>query len=92
MSSVHLAQALNNTKNEYLLKYTWKKINEIKQEIINEMPILQKDKNILRKKLKEYKYVIDLEELKEGSFIRWIPLKSEGYYLTNGGFLIEVIF
>ena len=65
MSSVHLAQALNNTKNEYLLKYTWKKINEIKQEIINEMPILQKDKNILRKKLKEYKYVIDLEELIE---------------------------
>lgn len=92
MSSIELTKALENTKNEYLLKYTLKKINEIKQEVINELPIIQKDKTILKKKLKEYKYVVDLEELKEGSYIRWISLKQEDYYLTNGGFIIEVIF
>ena len=92
MDSHELTKALENTKNEYLLKYTLKKINEIKQEVINELPIFQKDKTILKKKLKEYKYVVDLEELKEGSYIRWISLKKEEYYLTNGGFIIEVIF
>jgi len=92
MNSIELTKALENTKNEYLLKYTLTKINEIKQEVINGLPISQKDKNIFKKKLKDYKYVIDLEELKEGSFIRWISLKKEDYYLTNGGFIIEVIF
>jgi hypothetical protein len=92
MSSIHLTKAFENSKNEYLLKYTLKKINEIKQEVINELPIFQKDKTILKKKLKDYKYVIDLEELKEGSYIRWIPLINKDYYLTNGGFIIEVNF
>jgi hypothetical protein len=92
MSSIELTKALENTKNEYLLKYTLTKINEIKQKVINELPIFQKDKTTLKKKLKNYKYVVDLEELKEGSYIRWISLKNEDYYLTNGGFIIEVIF
>ena len=92
MNSIELTKALENTKNEYLLKYTLKKINEIKQNIINDLPIFQKDKTILKKKLKDYKYVIDLEELKEGSYIRWIPLINKDYYLTNGGFIIEVNF
>lgn len=92
MSSIELTKALENTKNEYLLKYTLKKITEIKLVVINELPIIQKNKTILKKKLKDYKYVVDLEELKEGSFIRWISLKNEKYYLTNGGFIIEVNF
>ena len=92
MNSIELTKALENTKNEYLLKYTLKKINEIKQNIIHDLPIFQKNKILLKKKLKDYKYVIDLEELKEGSYIRWISLKNEDYYLTNGGFIVEVIF
>ena len=92
MNSIELTKALENTKNEYLLKYTLKKINEIKQNVIHDLPIFQKNKILLKKKLKDYKYVIDLEELKEGSYIRWISLKNEDYYLTNGGFIIEVIF
>jgi len=92
MSTIEITKALENTKNEYLLKYTSKKINEIKQEVISNLEISQKEKNILKKKLKDYKYVVDLEELKEGSFIRWISFKKEDYYLTNGGFLIEVTF
>jgi len=92
MSTIEITKALENTKNEYLLKYTSKKINEIKQEVISNLEISQKEKNILKKKLKDYKYVVDLEELKEGSFIRWISFKKEDYYLTNGAFLIEVTF
>jgi hypothetical protein len=92
MDSIELKNALENSKNEYLLKYTLQKINDIKQHVINELPILQKNKNSLKKKLKDYKYVIDLEELKEGSFIRWITQKNDDYYLTNGGFIVEVIF
>jgi|LauGreSuBDMM15SN_2_FD.fasta_scaffold00764_7 hypothetical protein len=92
MDSIELKNALENSKNEYLLKYTLQKINDIKLHVINELPILQKNKNSLKKKLKDYKYVIDLEELKEGSFIRWITQKNEDYYLTNGGFIVEVIF
>lgn len=92
MSSIELTKALENSKNEYLLKYTLKKITEIKLVVINDLPIFQKDKTILKKKLKDYKYVVDLEELKEGSYIRWISLKNDNYYLTNGGFIIEVNF
>ena len=87
-----LLKALQNEKNEELLKYNFKKINEIKNTVITNLPIYKKDKDSLKKKLKEYRYIGDLEDLKEGSYIRWIPLEKEDFFLTLGGFVVEVSF
>ena len=92
MSSQDLLKALQNEKNEDLFKYTIKKINEIKNKVITNLPIYKKDKDKLKKKLKDYRYIGDLEDLKEGSYIRWIPLEKEEYFLTIGGFVVEVNF
>jgi len=87
-----LLKALQNEKNEELLKYNFKKINEIKNTVITNLPIYKKDKDVLNKKLKDYRYIGDLEDLKEGSYIRWISLEKEEYFLTIGGFVVEVNF
>jgi hypothetical protein len=47
----------------------------------------------LHKKLKGYRYINDLKDLKYGSYIRWISLKNpEKIYLTNGGIMCDVLF
>jgi hypothetical protein len=87
-----LLKALQNEKNEELLKYNFKKINEIKNTVITNLPLYKKDKDLLKKKLKDYRYIGDLEDLKEGSYVRWIPLEKEEHFLTIGGFVLEVNF
>ena len=49
MSSQDLLKALQNEKNEDLFKYTIKKINDIKNKVITNLPIYKKDKDLLKK-------------------------------------------
>jgi hypothetical protein len=42
------------------------------------------------KKLQDYLYVDELDHLKEGAYIRWIPINDpNNIYLTQGGILCE---
>jgi hypothetical protein len=86
-----LYKALHDHKNSSLLKYTLKKIQEIKKLVINDLPITKKEKTDYLKDLKEYRYISDLEEIKEGSYIRWFNEKNIAY-LTLGGFIINTTF
>jgi hypothetical protein len=43
------------------------------------------------KKLKEYKYVDEMNELKYGAYIRWIPIEDPtNIYLTQGALFCEM--
>ena len=71
-----LYKALDDESNETLLNFTTKKIVEMNLKIINE---LQLERNValeIMTKIKGYKYVDELSDLKYGAYIRWIPIND----------------
>ena len=74
-----LLTALDNENNENIINFTSEKILTMNLNILKELHL---DVNITMdylKKLKGYKYVDELNELKLGSFIRWIPITNPEY-------------
>ena len=88
----YLKTSLDNENNESIFDLTNSIIKERKEEIINELPITKKMKNEFIKKLKEYRYIDELQEFHIGCYIRWIKLDNpeEELKLTNGAILISI--
>jgi hypothetical protein len=85
-----LLSALDNDNNNRLINLTKSKINNMKIEILNELYLSQNEINDYMKKLQDYLYVDELDHLKEGAYIRWIPINDpNNIYLTQGGILCE---
>ena len=78
-----LEKALDNTKNESIMSFTTKKITELNYKILQELNLDNKTTMEYLKKLKDYKYVDELPELKHGGFIRWIPINNSNYLPLN---------
>lgn len=78
-----LMSALDNENNDIIMNLTSAKIQETIFNILKELHL---DKKILIdyfKKLKGYRYVDELNELKYGGFIRWIPLTDPTFLPLN---------
>ena len=86
-----LLYALENDDNESIMNLTTKKIMEMNLNILKE---LQLDKTLTLdylKKLKGYKYIDEINELKYGSFVRWIPISDPNYLpLHHCGIICEI--
>ncbi len=74
-----LLSALENDNNESIMNLTTKKINEMNFNIIRELHLPKHTSLEYLKKLKGYRYVDEISELKHGSFIRWIPIIDPNY-------------
>jgi hypothetical protein len=61
---------------------TYRKINGLKHKILSKTTVDPK-------KLKEYRYVDELHELKIGGYVRWINVENLGK-LMNGGFVVQI--
>lgn len=86
-----LLKALDNEDNSKFLNLNTKKITEMKQEILNELHLSKEEIKNIMQKLKEYAYVDEMNELRYGAFIRWIPIKDpDNIFLTPGGILCEI--
>jgi len=86
-----LNKALDNEENEYLINLTTKKINGMKREIIQELELSKELEKDYLKKLKEYRYIDEMNELKIGSFVRWIPITDpDDIHLTKGGIVCDL--
>jgi hypothetical protein len=86
-----LLKALDDESNETLLNFTSDKIREMNSNILNELHLSKKDTLELLGKLKEYKYVDEMNELKYGAYIRWIPIEDpKDIYLTKGALFCEM--
>ena len=72
----NLLQALDDDRNENLLDLNTKKKNSIIIKILNELNLTNYEINNLFNKLKEYKYIDEINELKHGSYIRYINLED----------------
>jgi len=86
-----LLKALDDEKNESLINFTTDKIKEMNLNILKELKLPKSETLSLLKKLKDYKYVDEMNELKYGTFIRWIPLEDpENIHLTQGAIFCEM--
>jgi hypothetical protein len=86
-----LLKALDDESNENLFNLTTKKILEMNLQILKELELDRNETLELLKKLKEYKYVDEMSDLKYGTYLRWIPISNpENIELTKGAIFCEL--
>ena len=85
-----LLKALDDDSNEQLLNFTSKQITEMNLKIINELQLERKEALDIMRKIKGYKYVDDLNDLKYGTYLRWIPIVDpNNIFITKGALFCE---
>ena len=80
-----LLNALENEKNEKIMNYTSKKIKNMNITILKELHLSKEQLLDTIDKLKEYVYVDELNDLREGTYIRWIDLKDPNHLVLSKG-------
>ena len=86
-----LLKALDDETNENLLDFTTKKLREMTLNILKELHLPKNDTLDIFQKLKHYKYVDEMNDLKYGTYIRWIPIEDpNNIYLTKGALFCEM--
>jgi hypothetical protein len=91
MDTNKLLKALDDESNETLMNFTTKKIREMNLKILKELGLPKKELIDIFNKLKDYKYVDEMNELKYGTFLRWIPIEDPtNIHLTKGAIFCEM--
>ena len=86
-----LLKALDDETNETLFNFTSEKIREMTLKILKELHLSKKETIDMFNKLRNYKYVDEMNDLKYGTFIRWIPIENpENIHLTKGAIFCEM--
>lgn len=86
-----LLKALDDESNENLLNFTTEKMKEMNLNILKELNFSKKDTTEILQKLNEYKYVDEMNDLKYGTYIRWIPIEDPtNIFLTKGAIFCEL--
>jgi len=90
MNIPKLLKALENENNENLMNFTTIKLREMNQRVLKELPLTKTQYNDFVKKLADYKFIDELNDLKEGAYIRWINISNpEKMVLTKGSIFCE---
>ena len=85
-----LLTALDNEKNEKIMNYSTKKIKQMNFDILKELHLSKEQTHLILDKLLDYVYVDELNDLREGTYLRWIDLKDPGRLeLSRGGIFCE---
>jgi hypothetical protein len=88
-----LVKALDNDNNQNIVdnELDYKKINQAKNDILQQLQLSRDSLKIMHKQLKAYRYIDSMEEVRYGSYIRWIKLNNpENIKLTNGGIVVDI--
>lgn len=88
-----LLHALDNEDNADIIKNDNEKINKDKNDILQKLQLSREMIKTLHQKLKQYRYVDNLDSVRYGSYIRWISIKNpdpELIKLTNGGIICNI--
>ena len=86
-------EIINELDDKQLLHLTSGKIKELKNNILQKLYLSREELLSYHKKLKDYRFIDELDELKMGSYIRWFNLnniKNDNISLTNGGIIIDL--
>ena len=91
MNNSELLKALDNENNKNIINLSSEKIENDKNDIIEQLFLSNQIKKEMKTKLKEYIYIDDLSNIKIGSYIRWINLQNpNSIKLTNGGLICDI--
>jgi len=83
--------ALDNDNNESIINLTTKKIMEVNLKILKELHLDKPVTLNYLKKIKGYRYVDEINDLKYGAFIKWIPISNPNYLpLHHCGIICEI--
>ena len=86
-----LLKALDNENNEKIMNETLSSIKAKKNDILQQLGLRKDSLKTLHKKLKNYKYCENVNDLDFGRYIRWISLRNpEQLKLTNGGIICDL--
>ena len=86
-----LLLALEDEANESLMNFNSKKINSMNNDVISELNFDKRYKNEVMEKLKGYKYVDEINDLRYGTYIRWINIENpNNVYLRKGAIFCKV--
>ena len=84
-------KALDNDANSSIMKLNSKKIKQEKFDILKELNLDKEELINLMNKLKNYRFVDDLQDINYGAYIRWIRMKDlDQVKLSNGGIIIDI--
>jgi len=78
-----LTNALNNDDNDKIMNLTTKKIIELNLNILKELHLDRNTTLDYLKKLKGYRYIDEINDLRYGGYIRWIPISDPSYLPLN---------
>ena len=86
-----LEKALDNQQNDNILNLTNDKILQMNLDVIKELHLSREDTFAYMKKLKGYKFVDEIDEIKYGAYIKWIPIGDPNKLpLNNGGIVCDI--
>ena len=86
-----LLKALDDETNESLFNYTTKKIQEMNLKVLKELDLSREYTLDFLSKLRNYRYVDEMDDLKYGTYLRWIPLNNpKKIELTKGAIFCEM--
>ena len=86
-----LLKALDDDSNEQLLNFTSAKIKEMNLKILKELQLSKKETLDMYNKLKNYKYIDEMNDLKYGTYLRWVPIEDpNNIHLTKGAIFCEM--
>jgi hypothetical protein len=85
-----LLKSVDNEDNAYLMNQTTTKIRKKTLDILKQLHLPEEETILMMEKLKEYRYIEELSEMKYGGFIRWINISDpDNLFLTTGAFFCE---
>lgn len=91
MDTDNLLKALENEENEKLFNLTTEKIQQMNLDILKELHLTKDDTLHFMKKLREYRYVEEINDLNYGAYLRWIPIDNpDNIDLKGPGMLCDI--
>ena len=87
-----MEKAVNNSKNDSIVKLNSFKIARGKKMILNELNLNKNEQQDILNKLLNYRLVDEIKDIEVGNYIRWISIKEdvEEIKLTTGGHIISL--
>lgn len=94
MSNLNIAEILNaldNDEHSNLINTSFENIAKDKNDILQQLQLGKDVLKTMHKKLKDYRYIEELNDLKYGQYLRWINIRDpEKIYLTTGGIFLDL--
>jgi len=87
-----LDAAIENSKNNSIIKLNSYKIAKFKENILLELNLSETERDGFLEKLINYRMVDEIPDLELGNYIRWISIKEDvnEINLTNGGCILSI--